>query len=603
MTVTERVMKLSKYMITLPESKISIFLIFIFSFLTGGIMGCLDPGLNLEEVVYSFLSGGASIFFLLGLPTMASGGLVHSAVNALNKRHMKQKQALFLSFVSMLITCIILVIGDVVSFIFQIDIYVNSLLMGILFGFAIETLIIWSTSNIKFRQGLMIGLIHPILILSMFVLISYVTLATTSLNSVIFLYVKAIIGAIVLAIAIFSFVSIIESPMRSNLGVNGLELLSLFIGHITEGSNSMEDVFYDMGETIDTIVSLVSFKDINGNIKLNYISPCVHPGPVGSLGGGNLPSILTQQLDDTSIVVHGAATHDFNPVAAKEIKKITNAVNDALENLEYTNKASKFQRVQYEDAKIGAQQFNDGMIILSTFAPTPGDDIDYGVGLSMQYQTKQVTGIDKVVIVDCHNCLIGNVDRLMPGHYKVVQIEEAIKKLEKQELYPIRMGYAYDLLDEIDVKDGIGECGLKIMITEVDTQLMLYVVFDGNNMRQGVREEIIEAVQQQYPQIDMIEIMTTDTHLVNSISGGGLTVGTKHKELIIERILELVPQALDDLEEVSVATATQRFKIKTFGPNKSLELVNTISSVVSVSKLLAPLVFIIAAIITVYWIF
>ena len=603
MTVTQRVMKLSKYMITLPESKISIFLIFTFSFLAGGIMGCLDIGLNIEEVVYLFLSGGATIFFLLGLTTMASGGLVHSAVNLLKKRHMKQKQALFLSFVSMFITCLVLVAGDVIGFVFNTDIFVNSLLLGILFGFAIETLIIWSTSNIKFIQGLIIGLIHPILTLSMFVLISYITMATTSLNSVVSLYLKAIIGAIVLAIAIFSFVSILESPMRNNLGVNGLELLSLFIGHITEGSNSMEEVFSNMGESIDTTVSLISFKNRDGNIKLNYISPHVHPGPVGSLGGGNLPSILTQQLDDFSIVMHGAATHDFNPVAAKEINKITDAVNLALENLEYSDKASKFQRVQYEDAKIGAQFFNDGVVLLSTFAPVPGDDIDYGVGLAMQYQAKQVTDIENVVVVDCHNCLEGNVDRLMPGHYRVVQIEEAIKKLEKQDMYPIRMGYAYDLLDEIDVKDGIGECGVKIMITEVDDQKMLYVVFDGNNMKQGVREEIMEAVQDKYPEIDMIEVMTTDTHLVNTISGGGLTVGTKHKELLIDTILELIPQALDDMEDVSVASATQRLNIKTFGPNKSIELVNTISSIISVSKILAPLVFIIAAIITVFWIF
>ena len=141
------------------------------------------------------------------------------------------------------------------------------------------------------------------------------------------------------------------------------------------------------------------------------------------------------------------------------------------------------------------------------------------------------------------------------------------------------------------------------MITEVDDQKMLYVVFDGNNMKQGVREEIMEAVQDKYPEIDMIEVMTTDTHLVNTISGGGLTVGTKHKELLIDTILELIPQALDDMEDVSVASATQRLNIKTFGPNKSIELVNTISSIISVSKILAPLVFIIAAIITVFWIF
>lgn len=603
MSVTDRIMNLSKFMITIPESKISIFLIFTISFLTGSIIGCLEPGLHIDGVVYSFLSGGATVFFLLGLTSVASGELVHTIINKLNKRHMKQKQALFLSFVSMLLTCIIYIIGAILSLFIHSNVLINYLLVGILFGFAIETLILWSTSNIKFIQAFIAGLIHPLLILSMNVLIDYLTLTTTSYNSVFSLYSKAIIGAIVLSIAIFSFVSIIESPMRNNLGVNGLELLSLFIGHISEGSNSMEDVFNTMGESIDTLVSLISFKDKNGNIKLNYISPCVHPGPVGSLGGGNLPSILNQQLKDPSIIVHGAATHDFNPVAAKEINKITEAINNVLPTLEYSNKASKFRRVTYKDAKIGTQFFNDGLVLLSTFAPIPGDDIDYGVGLSMNYEAKYVTGAKNVVIVDCHNCLTGNYDRLMAGHNRVLQIEEAIKKIEKEEMYPIKMGYSYDLLNEIDIKDGIGECGVKIMITQVDNQNMLYVVYDGNNMKQYFREKLMEKVQETYPEIDMIEVMTTDTHLVNSISGGGLTVGSKHEDLLIQKVIDLIPEAINDLEEVSVASATSRLNIKTFGPNKSIQLVNTISSILSVSKILAPLIFIIATIITIYWIF
>lgn len=603
MSVSDRIMGLTKYMITLPKSKITIFLIFVVSFLTGAIIGCLEPGLTLESVVYTFLSGGATTFFLFGLTTIAAGALIHTAVNSLNKRHMKQKQALFVAFLAMFIICILYLLGTIISIIFNGDYQLNSLLLGILFAFAIETLVIWSTSNIRFLEGVIIGAIHPVLTLSMLVLINYLTQTTTGINSVISLYLKAIIGALVLAIAVYSFVSIIESPIKNNLGVGGLELLSLFIGHITEGSNAMEEVFSNMGEAVDTIVTLISFKDKEGNIKLNYISPCVHPGPVGSIGGGNLPTIMSQQLNDPSIVAHGAATHDLNPVAAKEITKITQAVEEALPELSYSPTASKFIRVQSDDAKIGAQFFNDGAIILSTFAPNPADDIDYGVGLSMIYQTKYRTGAENVVLVDCHNCLKGNEERLMPGHNRVKQIEEAIDKLEPQKQYPIRMGWAYDPIDDIEIKDGIGESGVKIMITEVDNQLMLYVVFDGNNMLQGFREEIFEAVHTAYPQIDMIEVMTTDTHMVNTISGGGLTVGTKHGELVIRHVLELIPEALDDLEEVSVASATARVNIKTFGPNNSTELVTTISSIVSVSKLLAPLIFIFAIIITIWWIF
>lgn len=603
MAISDRIMALTKYMITLPKSKISVFLIFVVSFLTGGIVGILEPGMQLEEVVYSFLAGGATTFFLLGLTTIAAGALIKSFVNSLHKRHMKQKQALFLSFTSMLITCVVYIIGSVISVLFNLNLSSNALLLGILFGFATETLIIWSTSNIKFRQGLLISAIHPLLTLSMLVLINYLVFTTTSLNSVMSLYLKAIIGALVLVVAVYSFVSIVESPIKNNLGVGGLELLSLFIGHITEGSNAMEEVFSDMGEAIDTKVGIISFKDKVGNIKLNFISPCVHPGPVGTIGGGNLPTVLTNQLEDPSIIAHGAATHDFNPVASKEIDKITQAINEVLPTMEYEEKASKFIRVQSQDSKIGAQFFNKGAIIMSTFAPVPADDIDYGVGLSMMYQTKAVTGVEDVVVVDCHNCLEGNEERLMPGHNRVVQIEDAIDQLERGEDHPIRMGWAYDPIDDIEIKDGIAECGLKMMITEVDNQKMLYLVYDGNNMKQGFREEIMENINEKYPEIDMIEVMTTDTHMVNTISGGGLTVGTKHGDLLIKHTLDLIPEALANMEEVSVASATARVNLKTFGPNNSTELVTTISSIVSVSKLLAPLIFIMAALITILWLF
>lgn len=587
-------------MITLPSTKISVLLILSISILTGGIVAVLEPDLTTNSNVYQFLDGAATLFFLGGLTSIASGGLIHTLVNKLKGRHVKLKQAMFLAFVCILVTCIFYLMGAVASRILNMELANNAFLLGLLIGFAIETLVLWSTSNIKYYEGVLISAIQPILTISMMVLIYSLTVVT--MEDVIYLYIKAIIGALVLAIAVYAFVSVIESPIRNNLGVGGLELLSLFIAQITEGSAAMENVFSEMGEDIDTLVSLISFKTEKG-IKANYISPCVHPGPVGDIGGGNLPTIMSQQLEDFSIIAHGAATHDFNPVASKEIKKITEAINEVLPTLSYSDKASVFKRYQSDEAKIGVQFFDKGAILLSTFAPNPGDDIDYGVGLSMMYQTKYVADVEDVLIVDCHNCLNGNYERLLPGHNRVYQIEKTIDQIEKPSLHPIKMGYAYNPLEEIPLKDGIGESGVKIMITDVDNQKMLYIVFDGNNMQQGFREKLFESIREKYPEIDMIETMTTDTHMVNTISGGGLTVGNKHEQLLIDEVLNLIPEAMDDLEEVSVASATARVNIKTLGPNNSTELVTTISSVVSVSKLLAPLVFIVALIIVIVWIF
>lgn len=602
MGVTDRVMNASKFMISLPKTKISIFLIIIFSFLSGAIVGCLEPGLTTSSVVYAFISGGTTTFFLLGLTAIASGGLIHGTINHLKKRHMKLKQATFLAFASMFIMCLAYVLGCILSLILKVNITINCLIFGILFAFAFEILVLWATSNIKYIQGVLIGAIQPLLTLSMLVVINYVTLATTNADAVLSLYLKAIIGAFVLAIAVYSFMSIIQSPIKNNLGVGGLELLSLFIAQLSDGSNAMEQVFNQMGEAIDTSVSLISFRTEKG-VKANYISPHVHPGPVGSLGGSNLPTIVSDQLKDKAIIAHGAATHDFNPVTVKEVDKVTEAINSILPDLEYSDKASKFTRLQSQDAKVGAQFFNDGLVLLTTFAPNPGDDIDYGIGLALSYEARTLTGAKDIVFVDCHNCLEGNYDRLLAGHNRVKQLQDAIGKIRKPEMYPIKMGYAHNPLDEIPVKDGVGESGVKLMLIEVDDQKMLYIVIDGNNMKVNFREEVIKAVQDKYPEIEMIEVMTTDTHLVNTISGGGLTVGSKHHDELIEKIVKLVPEAINDLEYVEVASGTAPINIKTLGPNNSTELVTTISSIIAVSKLLAPLVFAMAAIIIILWLF
>ncbi|MCI5867092.1 MAG: DUF2070 family protein [Methanosphaera sp.] len=601
MAISDRVVALSKYMVSLPKTNMSVFLILVFSFLSGSIADCIMPGIPLSGIVYTFISGGATGFFLFGLPAIISGGLIHSITNSLKKRHMKLKQAMFLSFVAMMFLCIFYDLAAVVSLFIDISL-ISVIILGILFMFAVEALILWATSNIKYYQGVLIAAIQPLITLSMFIVVIYLQV-TVSKAVVLSLYFKAIIGAILLAIAIYSFVAIIESPIKGNLGVGGLELLSLFIAQISEGSNALESVFDDMGEEVDTTVGLISFKDKNGNIKANYISPCIHPGPVGSIGGGNLPTVIAEALDDFTIIAHGAATHDFNPVAESELKKVIAKINEALPNLEYSDEASVFQRVQYDDAKIGIQFFDEGCIELVTFAPNIGDDIDYGVGLSIMYKTKFKTDVRDVVFVDCHNCLDGNYERLLAGHNRVLQLENAVDSIEKPSMHKIMMGCSFDPVREIVAKDGIGDSGIKVMITKVDSQLMAYLVYDGNNMKQHFREEIFEKVKEAYPEIDMMEAMTTDTHIVNTISGGGVTVGSRHSDILIEKTLKLVGEALDDLEEVSVASDTIHVNLKTLGPNHTTELVTTIASVVSVSKLLAPVLFIAAVILVIIWIF
>ena len=104
--------------------------------------------------------------------------------------------------------------------------------------------------------------------------------------------------------------------------------------------------------------------------------------------------------------------------------------------------------------------------------------------------------------------------------------------------------------------------------------------------------------------IDEIEVMTTDTHTVNTLSRGYNPVGIAKREEIIEYVKISIKEAIKDLEKVEVGTGTEKIlNLNTFGPKNSTELISTISSVVAVSKIIAPVLFITALLIVFIWIF
>ena len=317
-----------------------------------------------------------------------------------------------------------------------------------------------------------------------------------------------------------------------------------------------------------------------------------------------MPTILASKFDHFTMVAHGPSTHDFNPIAVSEIDKIENSVKEGLEKIEYSKYASKFKRYSRNAANIGVQFFNKGMVILSTFAPNGSDDIEFGVGLTMMTQSISNCKVKDSVIVDCHNSFTPESGEVLPGNPEVFDLIDVINEIEKDETKysSIKVGCCEDRMETLDKHEGIGESGLKTMVIEVDNQRTAYVLFDSNNMEIGFRQEIMDAVKDL--DIDEIEVMTTDTHTVNTLSRGYNPVGIEKRPEIIEYVIKSIKEAINDLEEVEVGTGTKKIKnLNTFGPKNSTELISTISSIVAVSKIIAPVLLITALFIVFIWIF
>lgn len=603
MPSTDRIMGLSKYIVTLPGSTFSVASMVFLSFILGCIVSALEPSDN-YSLLYSIIYGGAAGFLIFGVTSIMSGAVTQPMINALEGRHMKMKQSMFLSLLSMLIVGFVYLVGSLISKFTIYSYTIDALVYGCVIIFAIRILVLWGTSNINFFKSLPAAATQPTLIISMVIVIVSLSSITTNIGyfSILALLIKIFIASLILVVAIYSFVVIIESPMKRNLGVGGLELLSLFLAHVTEGSTALEGLFEDMGEPIDTIIGITTFKGKNG-LKAIFLSPSVHPGPVGNIGGGNMPTQLANKFETFTMVSHGPSTHDFNPVSSKELVKIEKVVKNTLETIKYSNNASKFFRVQSGNAKLGVQYFDNNLVLLATMAPVGFDDMDFGVGLALINLAKAKTGVDNVVLVECHNAFQGDGGRILPGNKEVFELMDAVEKLKKSEdQNTLKVGISNDPMDDVSKEEGVGESGVKVMIVEVDNQKTGYILLDSNNMVIGFRERIIKHVKELG--LDEAEVMTSDTHFVNALSGGHNPVGTKSQDLILEKILKCTEKAIKDIEDVSVACEISKIEnLKTLGPTHATELVTTISSIVAVSKIFAPLIFIIAFLSAFIWIF
>ena len=593
---------LSKYIKTLPKTKYTIIGIGILSFLIGSAYFLIDLTPN-HGILEDFISGGMFGFAVLGISSIMSGALDQQVISALHGINLKIKHSMFLSGLSMFILGVIVLLGCIVSRLLNMDLFINFMLFGCVLIYGFNTLVFWATSKVRFTVAAITGLIQPVLIVAMYISISFIFTDTSFMGPAILqITLKALVAAIIFVLAIYAFIKVIASPFQKNLGIGVLDLLSLFIAHMNEGSNSLEGQFENMSEAIDTIVTFISFKTKNG-IKALFISPSVHPGPLGDLGGSNMPTILANKFDHFTMVAHGPSTHDFNPIAVSEINKIEESVKAGLEKVEYCESASKFIRYTSEKANIGVQFFNKGMVILSTFAPEAVDDIEFGVGLTMMAQSRNHCNVKDSIIVDCHNSFTAESGEVLPGNSEVFQLIDVIDLIEpSQEKFDIKVGCHADNMESLDKHDGVGESGIKTLIVEVANQRTAYVLFDANNMEKGFRQEIMDAVSDL--EIDEIEVMTTDTHTVNTISRGYNPIGIVKRPEIIEYVRISIQEAIKDLEKVEVGTGTKKIKdLNTFGPKNSTELISTISSVVAVSKIIAPVLLITSLFIAFLWIF
>lgn len=403
----------------------------------------------------------------------------------------------------------------------------------------------------------------------------------------------AVLGAIcvVYALAVHLFLLTIDRPWRRNLGVSVLDFVGGFIGHIAEGSRELEEFFGQLGEDAVVPVTVLGIRREDGTEKARFTLPMIHPGPMGEIGGGNLPERIAQSSEGLAFPPHATAGHDFNLVTEREVDTLLEAAEDAHDRIEYTDMATHSCRNQEGESKLLGQAVGEDALVVATHAPAFADDVDFSVGLSTAAEAR-VSGLRNVMLADAHNCNDGlaseDLGHVVPGSKRSFDMIRAAGRLGERlvdaERHSLRVGVAWDPT-EWGPADGIGPLGVRVAVFEVgtgeDLHRTAYVLIDGNNMEPGLRAEVLGAID-----AEKAEVMTTDTHIVNTVEADN-QVGSAIDETELLALVEtLFSEALEDCEPVEAGMAVEHAEVTVFGNDRTETLASTANAMIQMGGVL-----------------
>lgn len=402
------------------------------------------------------------------------------------------------------------------------------------------------------------------------------------------------------------FTEVAIRPLERASGVDGLSMLRYSLDHMTEkgkeGREEMESFFDSFASPMTVPVGVLSIRQDGGKRAL-LVVPSIHPGPYGRLGGSDLPEKLSRELEDMGVEVlvpHGPSTHDQNPASSRESSRVATLVREVLGGMRHSRRASRFLRVTKGKATVGCQMFGGNALLIASLAPNPTDDIDFATGFACRTVALEA-GAQDAIFIDAHNCLqlgSGAVYFGSDEFYSILEAtKEAVTKAKEKVSSDVRVGLGSHQ-GLVDAERGLGPKGVQALVVETDGQRTAYVLFDGNNMVPGLREEMLEILT---GLVDEAEVLTSDNHIVNSTVPGYNPVGLRmdHGDLQ-EAAREAVADALEGLRNSSIGGKTGFLAdVRVWGHQTAVRLTTAIQSSISTMRINAGLTFALATIVSI----
>lgn len=403
------------------------------------------------------------------------------------------------------------------------------------------------------------------------------------------------ISAFILLISLVIFFTIINAPMKKNLGVSSTDAASFFFSQWLYHNKDMERALEQVGEPAKTLVHVMGFKRENDIVY--FVTPYVHYGPFGNLGGSEFSHKIAQAMKEAygseSFVFHGTVTHDLNPVSSSEMDTIMGSIDSIIKGARFNDGKVSLSAGVHEECKAQALVINDSALIGLSRAPLVTEDINFGLGLAMMSEAEK--SVKNAMVVDQHNAETGEITSFDPGSVVGFNYMEAIKdSLGKcGSKKPLKLGIA----TRESSSPMIGGGGIKVAIFSSSPEYAL-VLIDSNGVTPQFRDKVesnVKAIGKSLKRDFAVGVFTTDTHQTNIVRG--VVNPLKDEEAILESIKDAVKEAAADIKGAQFFSDKRWFDINVLGARQSIEIISTVNSIVAVAKITLPLI-VIGAIIT-----
>jgi putative membrane protein len=381
-----------------------------------------------------------------------------------------------------------------------------------------------------------------------------------------------------------------DRPLRREFAVSGVSFIRPLLEHVGSrdpaATEALEKFFDGFATEANVRITEVQFRGSRGP-KATVALPTVHPGPFAALGASDLPRKFDEILRPGAglvFVPHTPCNHDLDVPTESEVRRIGEAASSLLHDLPEPSSTLTSPLVAGSPGSWArAQWLGDVVLVVATQAPEPTDDIAYAIADRL-VDENQRAGRPTLALIDAHNSYKEDEGDLSYGSPRAVRFADDVRDavaaaLARATPGTVRAGVA--MRTGFSIRgEGIGPAGVRALVIETAGRRTAYVLLDGNNLLQGLRERLLTAL---IGVVDDAEVMTTDNHVVHEVDGGVNPIGERIPfARLQEVIVGVVREALLDLEAVEVRAGSREVtNVAVLGPDWTARLLTSLGDTLS----------------------